>query len=43
MVGDAIIATAMLDRLLHHSRIFNLKGDSYRLKEKHMGTQKQKD
>ncbi|WP_330218432.1 ATP-binding protein [Sporosarcina globispora] len=43
MVGDPIIATAMLDRFLHHSRIFNLKGDSYRLKEKHMSTQKQKD
>ncbi|WP_425590256.1 ATP-binding protein [Fictibacillus sp. B-59209] len=27
-------ATAMLDRLLHHSRIFNLNGESYRLKEK---------
>ncbi|WP_412973758.1 ATP-binding protein [Niallia taxi] len=33
----------MLDRLLHHSRIINLKGDSYRLKEKHLSTQKQKD
>ncbi|WP_427448963.1 IS21-like element helper ATPase IstB [Pedobacter suwonensis] len=43
MVGDPIIATAMLDRLLHHSRIINLKGDSYRLKEKHLSTQKQKD
>ncbi|MFS0639246.1 IS21-like element helper ATPase IstB [Mesobacillus foraminis] len=43
MVGDPIIATAMLDRLLHHSRIFNLKGDSFRLKEKQMRTQKQKD
>jgi len=43
MVGVPIIATAMLDRLLHHSRIFNLKGDSYRLKEKHLSTQKQKD
>lgn len=40
MVGDPIIATAMLDRLLHHSRIFNLKGNSYRLKEKQMKTQK---
>ncbi|PLT27472.1 hypothetical protein CUU66_23690 [Peribacillus deserti] len=43
MVGDPIIATAMLDRLLHHSRIFNLKGDSCRLKEKQMSKQKQKD
>jgi DNA replication protein DnaC len=26
------IATATLDRLLHHAHIFNLQGDSYRLK-----------
>jgi len=32
--GDAIIATAILDRLLHHSAVINIKGDSYRLKEK---------
>jgi len=32
--GDPIIATAILDRLLHHSTILNIKGDSYRLKEK---------
>jgi DNA replication protein DnaC len=32
--GDQVIATAILDRLLHHSTIINIKGDSYRLKEK---------
>jgi DNA replication protein DnaC len=32
--GDTIIATAILDRLLHHSIVFNIKGESYRLKEK---------
>lgn len=32
--GDQIIATAILDRLLHHSSILNIKGESYRLKEK---------
>jgi DNA replication protein DnaC len=32
--GDPIIATAVLDRLLHHSHVLNIKGDSYRLKEK---------
>jgi DNA replication protein DnaC len=32
--GDAIIATALLDRLLHHSLTINIKGESYRLKEK---------
>jgi DNA replication protein DnaC len=32
--GDTIIATAILDRLLHHSTVINIKGESYRLKEK---------
>ena len=32
--GDAIIATAILDRVLHHSITINIKGESYRLKEK---------
>jgi DNA replication protein DnaC len=32
--GDAVLATAILDRLLHHSTTINIKGESYRLKEK---------
>lgn len=32
--GDPIIATAILDRLLYHSTMLNVKGESYRLKEK---------
>lgn len=32
--GDQILATAILDRLLHHAVSINMKGDSYRLKEK---------
>lgn len=32
--GDQVLATAILDRLLHHSTIVNIKGESYRLKEK---------
>jgi len=32
--GDTIIATAILDRILHHSITINIKGESYRLKEK---------
>ncbi|MGH2375002.1 MAG: IS21-like element helper ATPase IstB [bacterium] len=32
--GDQVIATAILDRLLHHSTILSIKGESYRLKEK---------
>lgn len=31
---DNIIASAILDRLLHHSTVINIKGNSYRLKEK---------
>jgi DNA replication protein DnaC len=30
--GDPIIATAILDRLLHHSTTINIRGESYRLK-----------
>jgi DNA replication protein DnaC len=32
--GDAVVATAILDRLLHHSHVLTIRGDSYRLKEK---------
>jgi DNA replication protein DnaC len=31
---DPVLATAVLDRLLHHSTTLNIKGESYRLKEK---------
>ncbi|GJE02814.1 IS21-like element helper ATPase IstB [Methylobacterium isbiliense] len=32
--GDAVVATAILDRLLHHSSVITIRGDSYRLREK---------
>jgi DNA replication protein DnaC len=32
--NDHVLATAILDRLLHHSTTLNVKGESYRLKEK---------
>ena len=32
--SDAVLATAILDRLLHHSTTINIKGESYRLKSK---------
>lgn len=32
--GDAVVATAILDRLLHHSQVITIRGDSYRLREK---------
>src|SRR5712691_11040569 len=31
---DNVIASAILDRLLHHSHTIHIKGESYRLKEK---------
>jgi DNA replication protein DnaC len=31
MMGDPIMTTALLDRLLHHSNIYNLSGESYRI------------
>jgi DNA replication protein DnaC len=34
MMGDEVMTTALLDRLLHHARVFNLDGESYRLKVK---------
>lgn len=33
MFGDPVIASAMLDRLLHHCRVINIKGNSYRIKD----------
>ena len=32
--GETTIATAVLDRLLHHSTTINIRGASYRLKER---------
>ena len=32
--GDQTIAAAILDRLLHHSTTINIRGESYRLKER---------
>ncbi len=34
MMGDEIMTTALLDRLLHHAQVFSLQGDSYRIHER---------
>ena len=34
LLGDSVIAAAILDRLLHHSHVLNIRGESYRLREK---------
>jgi DNA replication protein DnaC len=36
LLQDPIIVTAILDRLLHHSVVINIKGNSYRLKDRSM-------
>ena len=34
LLGDIVIASAVLDRLLRHSHVLNIRGESYRLKDK---------
>ena len=34
LMSDEAVATAMLDRLLHHAHVFSLKADSYRMKDR---------
>jgi DNA replication protein DnaC len=34
MLGDEVMTTALLDRLLHHAHVFSLDGVSYRISEK---------
>ena len=34
ILGDAMVAAALIDRLVHHATMVNLKGKSYRLRER---------
>lgn len=34
IMNDTVIATAMLDRLLHHAHVINIRGETYRLKDR---------
>jgi DNA replication protein DnaC len=34
VAGDPVLTAAMLDRLLHHSTVVAIQGESYRLKDK---------
>ena len=34
ILGDAVMASAVLDRILHHCTVINIKGESYRLKDR---------
>lgn len=38
LFGDHAIATAILDRILHHAHVFSIKGNSYRLRERLLQT-----
>jgi len=32
-----VVAAAMIDRLVHHVEVMDLKGDSHRLKDRNLG------
>jgi DNA replication protein DnaC len=34
LAGDEVLATALLDRLLHHAEVISVNGRSYRMKER---------
>ena len=34
LLGDEILATALLDRLLHHAEVISINGPSYRMKDR---------
>ena len=34
ILGDQVMASAVLDRILHHSTVINIRGESYRLRER---------
>ncbi|MFN9775416.1 MAG: ATP-binding protein [Burkholderiales bacterium] len=33
LAGDEVLATAILDRLMHKAHVLNIKGHSYRLRD----------
>ena len=37
--GDAVVAAAILDRLMHNAVVFNIKGPSWRMREHHALTE----
>ena len=34
LLSDTVLATALLDRLLHHAHVINIRGETYRLKDR---------
>ncbi|MFQ6119306.1 MAG: IS21-like element helper ATPase IstB, partial [Methanosarcinales archaeon] len=41
-LADPVLASALLDRLLHHSYVINIKGKSFRIKDKLKSGEKEK-
>src|SRR2546429_453043 len=39
LLGDEILATALLDRLLHHAEVISITGPSYRMKDRREAVQ----
>ena len=33
VLGDEVMAAALIDRLLHHCHLVNIRGNSYRMRE----------
>lgn len=38
--GDSVVTAAIIDRLVHHSHIVKIKGQSYRIKDRNIEIQK---
>ncbi len=38
LLGDEVLATALLDRLLHHAEVIPINGRSYRMKDRSVGS-----
>jgi DNA replication protein DnaC len=36
LLGDDVLATALLDRLLHHAEVITMNGKSYRMKDRQL-------
>ena len=34
ILGDSVMASAVLDRILHHCTVVNVRGETYRLKDR---------
>ncbi len=39
LLGDEVLATALLDRLLHHAEVISINGRSYRMRQRMLADQ----